>query len=303
MAAAPMMTLDRLDELMRIVFDELAKRDGSAHAREILNALSQRVQLTEVEKSLNKSGIPRWETNVRWWTSSCVKAGFLQKGAGYWKLTEQGREAMKLPKGELIREANRLYNEWAARRDKDEPKQPEAPPPEVESGDTVLRRDAFDKAEEEARRGIEEHIHKLSPFEFQELVGYLLRSMTYFIAHNAPPGPDGGVDLIVYKDPLGTVTPRIKVQVKHRRDGKVSVKEIRELHGLLQHNDEVGLMVSTGGFTSEAAREARASSKHVDMIDLERFVTLWQQHYERISEEGRAMLPLAPIYFLAPSDD
>lgn len=129
-----------------------------------------------------------------------------------------------------------------------------------------------------------------------------LRGMGYFIAHDAPPGPDGGVDLIVYKDALGTVPPRIKVQVMHRRNTKVTVKEIRELHGLL-HNDEVGLMVSSGGFTSEAAREARASSKHVDMIDLERFVTLWQQHYDRIGDEGRAMLPLAPIYFLAPVEE
>jgi hypothetical protein len=71
--------------------------------------------------------------------------------------------------------------------------------------------------------------------------------------------------------------------------GLDTVKEIRELHGLL-HNDEVGLMVSSGGFTSDAAREARSSSKHVDMIDLERLVTLWQQHYGRMSEEARAML-------------
>jgi len=62
-------------------------------------------------------------------------------------------------------------------------------------------------------------------------------------------------------------------------------------------------MVSSGGFTSDSAREARSSSKHVDMIDLERFVLLWQQHYHRITEEGRAMLPLAPIYFLVPIEE
>src|SRR5438477_9293561 len=109
-------------------------------------------------------------------------------------------------------------------------------------------------------RELKNSFTRLRPTISREWWAHLLRGMGYFVAHDAPPGPDGGVDLIVYKDALGTVPPRIKVQVKHRRDTKVSVKEIRELHGLL-NNDEVGLMISSGGFTSEAAREARSASK------------------------------------------
>ena len=202
----------------------------------------------------------------------------------------------------LIREAKRLYREWHSNRPSDDPKLPDNATVS-EADEFALRREAFEKAEEQARAGIEQHIHAMSPYEFQDLVGHLLTGMGYFVAHTSPPGPDGGVDLIVYKDPLGTVPPRIKVQVKHRRDSKVAARDVRELHGLLQHNDEVGLIVATGGFTSDAAREARASGKHVDLIDLERFVTLWQQHYNRIEEEGRAMLQLASIYFLAPTDE
>lgn len=304
MESATLMTIERVDELMRAVFEELVAKDGSAHGRDALAAVPKRVKLTEVERSANASGVARWETNVRWHTIDCVKAGYLQKENGYWKITDLGRQALKLPKGELIRTAARLYREWKAKNGEGTGTAPEAvtPPPPPKADDATLRSEAFERAEEDAREGIERHVHKLSPYEFQDLVSHLLRAMGYFVAHNAPPGPDGGVDLIVYKDPLGTVAPRIKVQVKHRKDVKVSVKEIRELHGLL-HADEVGLMVSSGGFTSDAAREARASSKHVDMMDLERFVTLWQQHYDRTTEEGRAMLPLAPVYFLAPVDE
>jgi predicted Mrr-cat superfamily restriction endonuclease len=39
--------------------------------------------------------------------------------------------------------------------------------------------------------------------------------MDYYVA---PPGPDGGIDLIAHTDPLGTTGPRIKVQVKRRDD-------------------------------------------------------------------------------------
>jgi len=297
----PLMSLDRIGETIRAAFEEIIEHDGSARAGDVLKGVGKRLTLTDTEKSLNATGIPRWETNLRFYTTSCVKAGYLQKSNGYWKITDQGRDALvKFRKGDLIREINRRYSEWASRQKKDEPK--DELPVEVEKTEPLLRNATFEKAEEQARNGIEEHIFRTAPYDFQDMVGHLLSGMGYFVAHNAPPGPDGGVDLIVYKDALGTVAPRVKVQVKHRRDTKVSPKEIRELHGLL-HNDEVGLIVSSGGFTSEAMREARSSSKHVDMIDLERLVTLWQQHYDRLSEEGRAMLPLTPVFFLAPSND
>jgi restriction system protein len=300
MSQKPIMALDRVGELIHLTFEEIVSREGSAPANEIMAGVEKRAHLTDIERSLNKSGIPRWETNLRFYTTSCVKAGYLQKGNGYWKITDQGRVALKMPSLELIRDINKKYNAWAAQR----ALKPASEQNIVidEKDDTVSRTEIFEKAEEQAQSGIEEFIHALAPYDFQKLVGYLLRGMGYFVAHDAPPGPDGGVDLIVYKDALGTVPPRIKVQVKHRRDTKVTVKEIRELHGLL-NNDEVGLMVSSGGFTSDASRDARSASKHVDLIDLERLVTLWQQHYDRISEEGRAMLPLAPIYFLVPTDE
>lgn len=302
MTQKPLMPLNRVGEVLRAALEEIVARDGSAPANEVLTGVQKRVHLTDVERSPNKSGIPRWETNLRFYTTSCVKAGYLQKGNGYWKITDQGRQALKMSASELIHDVNRKYNEWAAKRTDDEPANEKSEKEIEEKAATITRSEIFEKAEEQAQAAIEEFVHAMAPYDFQKMVGHLLRGMGYFVAHDAPPGPDGGVDLIVYKDALGTVPPRIKVQVKHRRETKVTVKEIRELHGLL-NNDEVGLMVSSGGFTSDAAREARAASKHVDMIDLERFVLLWQQHYERINEEGRAMLPLAPVYFLAPTEE
>jgi len=126
--------------------------------------------------------------------------------------------------------------------------------------------------------------------------------MGYHVPLVAAPGPDGGIDILAYRDPLGTVPPRIKVQVKHR-DQKVSAKEVRELEGLLRKEDDIGLIVSSGGFTSDAVREIRSSAKHIETMDLDRLVALWQEHYDRLSESGKAWLPLAKIYFLAPKED
>src|SRR3712207_7764782 len=61
------------------------------------------------------------------------------------------------------------------------------------------------------------HIASLGPYDFQNLVAELLRAMGYHVPHVSPPGPDGGIDIMAYRDPLGTTAPRIKVQVKHRQ--------------------------------------------------------------------------------------
>ena len=124
--------------------------------------------------------------------------------------------------------------------------------------------------------------------------------MGYYTPFVAPKGKDGGVDIIAYRDPLGTVSPRIKVQVKHREQS-ANVQEIRQLMGLLQKDGDVGIFISSGGFTPDAKTTARSSHVHVELIDLPRFIELWQEFYSKLSDEDKSMLPLTPIFFYAPS--
>jgi restriction system protein len=71
--------------------------------------------------------------------------------------------------------------------------------------------------------------------------------------------------------------------------------------GLLQNDNDVGMFVSSAGFTSDAKTTARGSHVHVELIDLERFIALWQEFYLKLTDEDKALLPLVPIYFYAPS--
>lgn len=68
----------------------------------------------------------------------------------------------------------------------------------------------------------------MDPFDFEELVAALLRSMGYF-ARRTEKGPDRGVDVIATSDSLGLDSPRIKVQVKQRSQ-RASVGDLRKLH-------------------------------------------------------------------------
>jgi restriction system protein len=80
----------------------------------------------------------------------------------------------------------------------------------------------LEEAEEAAWGEIREYLVAMRPYDFQELVGALLRAMGYYVLWEAPPGPDRGIDLIAYTDPLGTTSPRIKVQVKRQPDNKIA---------------------------------------------------------------------------------
>ena len=103
---------------------------------------------------------------------------------------------------------------------------------------------------------VQDKIDELDPWEMQDLVGGLLQAMDYNV-RVSPKGPDGGVDVLAYKDALGFEKPIIKVQVKHRKSS-ASASEVRELLGAnsLTANN---LLVSTGGFrfTSNAIAEAQ----------------------------------------------
>ncbi len=54
-----------------------------------------------------------------------------------------------------------------------------------------------------------------------------------------------------------------------------------------------------GGFTSDAESEARTHEKRrITLLSLEQLFELWVEHYAKIPEDLRNLLPLKPIYYL-----
>jgi restriction system protein len=68
-------------------------------------------------------------------------------------------------------------------------------------------------------------------------------------------------------------------------------------------DQDVGIAISLGGFTSEAEMESRTQERRrLTLIDADRFFALWVQHYGQIAEADRQLLPLKPVYYLAPRE-
>ncbi len=305
MATERKMSLERVGEIMKTILFELKAAGGEARMRDLWKLAEPKLNLTEYEKAnYEKSGYVRWHSVVHFYSIGCVKAGYIQKQGGKWILTPEGEAALSKRPLEFIRAEQEKYREWRSAqpprpREEDEP---EAGEETAESHENVVRQAAYEEALDNARTEIESHIDEMDGYDFQKLVEELLIAMDYHVAFNAPPGADGGVDLVAYRDAFGTNPPRLKVQVKHRNQ-KATVKELRELQGLLNKDGDVGLLVSSGGFTSDTLRAARASSKHVETMDLNRLVTLWQENYEKLRESGKKRLPLVKVFFLAPTEE
>jgi restriction system protein len=297
-------TNKRVGELQRAVFKILLDQPDGLAAKEVLHRMEQIAPPTDFEKTYyqNNPGVRRFEKMVRFATIAPVKAGWLIKDKGKWYLAEEGRKAYSsFPDPEKFRlETRRLYYQW---RDK-EPKL--LPAFELEEEPSVIQNVAdaastFEEAEETAWSEIERYVQVMNPYDLQNLVAALLRAMDYHVSWIAPPGPDKGIDIVAHNDPLGTSTPRIKVQVKRRAD-KITVDGLRSFMAILGEQD-VGIFVSTGGFTSDAESEARTKeTRKLTLLDLEKLVDLWVKNYKKIEESDKLLLPLKPIYYLAPTE-
>ena len=70
-------SVDRIDEILRVVFKELKAMGGRARVKDLLTAAEPKLKLTDYEKERTRTGAVRWNTHVRFYTVDCVKAGFL----------------------------------------------------------------------------------------------------------------------------------------------------------------------------------------------------------------------------------
>ncbi len=269
-------------------------------AAEALAKVAEGETLTEYEAGTYSTGGRRFEKIIRWATVDLVKAGWLLKHKGTWSITDEGRAAYQAyPDPETFyREAVKLYRKWKQGQTPEIPSTPasisEANADEVEKSNRVT----YEQAEEQAWQEIENYVGKMDPYEFQKLVADLLKAMGYYPFWIAPPGKDGGLDIIAHPDPLGTRPPRIKVQGK-RTAQKINVEGVRSFLALIEE-DDAGLFVATGGFTRDAEEFARMARRKIKLIDLERLFDLWVEFYPKLDEMARERLPVTPIYFITP---
>ena len=136
---------------------------------------------------------------------------------------------------------------------------------------------------------------------FTHFVAHLLETMGYH-TRIAPPGPDGGVDIIASRDELGFEPPIIKVQVK-AGEGSIGNATVASLYGNIG-NGEFGLFVTLGSFT-KAAKAFGKDKGNLRLIDSDELTDLVLERYDQLDAKYKGLLPLQRVFIpeAVSSDD
>ena len=288
------------EHFMFIALCMMRDRDGSATVADVFAHIQQHEWMNvpkEDKEGFYANGEVRWKARIHSASYGFRRAEFLRKERGVWYLTAEGEAALDQGEEACIQQMRVLYGQWRQNnRQVDKIALPEADN-NAEGSEEVSLAPGVERYQDTAMAGIEEYVRALGPYPFQDLCAALLRGMGYHVRDVAKRGPDGGIDIVAYVDSLGARPPRIKAQVKHHATDKTSVATLSELAGRLNEGD-IGLFVSSAGFVAGCRDFARNSGKHLELIDLPRFIELWREHYDELSEEDKSLLPLQTIYFL-----
>lgn len=269
--------------------------------RLLMQEIEKTVELSAWEKeTLENTGNIRWQSNMHFTSVDYVRAGYLIKKKGNWTITPEGEDALKLGAEKLRDEAWKRYKAWYRGKEQTTDEKPAAQPEEENdpAKETMIE---LETLEERAANGIREYLKSKNPYEFQDLVASLLKAMGYYIQSVAPRGKDGGIDIVAYTDPLGAKTPRIKVQVKHKPDTATGAADVRALLGILKAGD-IALFVTSGTYSTDAKHAASSGDKFIRLVDGDEFIDMWQEYYDKMSDEDKNMLPLKRIAFLGNNE-
>jgi restriction system protein len=178
---------------------------------------------------------------------------------------------------------------------------PEPPvPPEPPLNPPIEGERLFKDSYEKSLEILAAHFDTFSGIEFQQIVAGVLKAAGLYV-RPIKIGPDQGIDIEAYRDPLQIGPPRILVQVKHR-DGAVSGPEMREFLGAANRKDDVGLYISTGGFKPDAMKSAEKSDRLLRLMNWEGFVNLFLEVYDKLDNEIKAKVPIDSIKMLRNSE-
>ena len=270
----------------------LEQAGGDMRYADICQRLLEIRDFSDYEKENTKSGYPRWKMYLQFFSIELSVIGYIIRNKGIWHLTEEGQSALKKSPDDFFIGFHSAYKEYVKKQKTDKDVFND------KIDDIKEIPNELEDLESRANSGIIDYINQKNPYEFQELVAALLRSMGYYTPFIAPKGKDGGIDIIAYQDPLGTTQPQLKVQVKHYPKNPISVDVVRSLGGVLVKEQEVGLLVTSGSFTNDAKKEARSYHRRLRLIDIDEFIELWIRYYNKMTEADRMLLPITPIYFI-----
>jgi len=136
---------------------------------------------------------------------------------------------------------------------------------------------------------LKKYFKTLRKDEFKLLAAALLRSWGMKTPENLP--AEEGVDLIAIMDPRESDSGKMKVQI----NDLTTEKDAQKLLASFKSKNDEGFILSLTGLSPEAKELLKNSEGRIEVVDLNRFVDMWEDDYGYMSDKDKALVPFNPL--------
>lgn len=255
-------SIPKYHEFINPTLQALHKLGGSASIQEIVDEIIVIMQLSDevVSKSHGDSAQTEVAYRAAWARTYLKKNGLIDNSErAVWSLTPVGRETKKVDTREIIRVAQKQVKDLRDR------KQEIKSDVEDASFDSINGSPTW-------RDQIIEKLYSISPDAFERLCQRILREAGFIEVEVTGRSGDGGIDGHGTIRLGGFISFNVLFQSK-RYKSNIGPDIVREFRGAMTGRADKGLIITTGGFTREARKEAtRDGAPPIDLIDGELLV-------------------------------
>jgi restriction system protein len=252
------------------VLDALRELGGSGTPSEVVEQVAHDLAVPEsTQVELMESGAPRFPNQVAWARFYLTREGLLDKSKrGVWSLTDRGRQTHL-----TFDEAHALFLKLVKLFRDDRLQRSGAEPALSDESAPVADLRAADGHRERMRALLLE----LPPDGFERLCQRLLREAGFVQVSVTGRSGDGGIDGFGTLQVNPFVSFKILFQCK-RYTGSVSPIQVRDFRGAMQGRADKGIILTTGTFTAEAAREAsRDGVPPIELVHGEKLIDMFER--------------------------
>jgi restriction system protein len=244
----------RFDELMNPTLQSLKRLGGSASIDELVPEIVKLLGLPQqvTDTPHGNTGRTELEYRAAWARTYLRNAGFIENSErGIWALTPKGTQAEAVDGRQIARDVARQLQ--AARSTSN--KSDETPTAE-DTEPSVTWQDRLSAV-----------LQSMDPIAFERLCQRILRESGFIEVEVTKRSGDGGIDGHGTIRLGGLISFNVLFQSK-RYKGNIGPDMVRDFRGAMVGRADKGVLISTGGFTLEARREAtRDGAPPIDMID------------------------------------
>lgn len=262
------------DSMLNPLLQALKGLGGSGTVDEIDNKVAELMRLTdeqlEVVQNPKQPGRSKVSYRLAWSRYYLKVYSLLENSArGVWALTPKGIRADELNEAEIVRFVKEQQSRSKTTDDSVEP-DPEEVAIEPSWPDELLS-----------------VLTEMDPSAFERLAQRLLRESGFIQVEVTGRSGDGGIDGNGIMRLGGLLSFHVSFQCK-RYKGSVGASQVRDFRGAMVGRADKGLLITTGGFTKDAIREAtRDGAPAIDLIDGDLLVQLLKEYSLGVITETR----------------